>query len=392
MLKRFCSKRSGFTLVEIIVAFAVFAIMSTMIAQILQLSVNARRSNSAYEAELAAQEEKLTKIVKDGGDYQNEDMTGSYGLTFIKDTGDELEATLNYAVKSSDKENSAEGINYFLSPVSYDGEYTGTGLGGTGGSGTGGGDAVSADAAMGSTLNVRLTASKGMSYVTVKQVIKDTSYTGAGARYFFEVCGDGSAMLAEDKPYTQYKMYFYMEGKYDAAQSGVVYEDENGNKYTQQVPLAADIIDVGYLATDSLSSATSFSCAKPHDTPVNTVTGNSYSVKWNGGNVVRVGVPFTNEGGGLSYGANNMLTNAGMTASTTTKFYVTFAEDPGELTTASFGSGLNVSTSGSGTKYTLYNIPSSLNPSVNVNAVVYGAHEYVRVPYTGLEDPDIVVE
>lgn len=59
MLRKLCSKRSGFTLVEIIVAVAIFAIMSTMVAQVLQLSVKARQSNKEYGEDLARQEEQL---------------------------------------------------------------------------------------------------------------------------------------------------------------------------------------------------------------------------------------------------------------------------------------------------------------------------------------------
>ena len=48
-MKRLFSKKSGFTLVEIIVAFAVFSIMASMIIQILNLTVSHQQSNRAFE-------------------------------------------------------------------------------------------------------------------------------------------------------------------------------------------------------------------------------------------------------------------------------------------------------------------------------------------------------
>ena len=59
MMKRIFSKRSGFTLVEIIVAFAIFAIMMSMIMQILQLSVSQRRANNEFAKDTATQKEAL---------------------------------------------------------------------------------------------------------------------------------------------------------------------------------------------------------------------------------------------------------------------------------------------------------------------------------------------
>ena len=138
MLKRLYSKRSGFTLVEIIVAIAVFAVMSTMIAGIMQMASTQRRRNNEYGQQLADQEKLLAQVVKDGNDYKAEfdgDPTlayGDYNLTFTDKTSTAYDVKLAYAIKGADGSDTAEGINYFVSPVPYDGVFDGSGASGGG--------------------------------------------------------------------------------------------------------------------------------------------------------------------------------------------------------------------------------------------------------------------
>ena len=56
MMKKIFSKRSGFTLVEIVVAFAVFAIMAAMILQILNIVMYEKQSNADFAHQMETQE------------------------------------------------------------------------------------------------------------------------------------------------------------------------------------------------------------------------------------------------------------------------------------------------------------------------------------------------
>lgn len=359
MLKRFYSKRSGFTLVEIIVAMAIFAIMAAMVAQILQLSVKARQRNTAYGEELATQEERLTKVVKDQNDFQNK--TSDYSLTFTGTDGTtEYPVTLAYEVKDAAGENTPEGINYFVSPVNYDGKFPDNGLGNSSGNSGNGGTQVggSTATAVGLTTglcNVRLSASKGMAYVEVKSVKKVSSseLSGTQVRYVFECAASSSGMRGVDLPYSEYKLYFYMNGQYDMEQSAVVHDAPDGSKYTNKVPLAAEIVNVGYCSADGTPTTRSNAT-------------DSYTVRGGGKNVVRIGVPFKDEGGNM-----NNYTSSGFDGSKSITFYVDFEQDPGNLTTASFGK--NAAPSGTGHKYTL---PSMSEFNNYVNVFVYGYDLY----------------
>lgn len=58
-MKKIFSKKSGFTLVEIIIAFAVFSVMAAMIVQVLNLTLNRKSENNKYEEWLSGQGKML---------------------------------------------------------------------------------------------------------------------------------------------------------------------------------------------------------------------------------------------------------------------------------------------------------------------------------------------
>lgn len=75
-------KRKGFTLVECIVAIAIFALMSALVMQILALSIRQYRSNHHVEMDMDAQ---IQNIAMDNGLLERE--TTDIAIEFIKDGG-----------------------------------------------------------------------------------------------------------------------------------------------------------------------------------------------------------------------------------------------------------------------------------------------------------------
>ena len=75
-------KRKGFTLVECIVAIAIFALMSALVMQILALSIRQYRRNHHVETDMDAQ---IHNIATDNGLLERE--TTDIALEFIKDGG-----------------------------------------------------------------------------------------------------------------------------------------------------------------------------------------------------------------------------------------------------------------------------------------------------------------
>lgn len=338
MLKRFYSKRSGFTLVEIIVAFAVFAIMASMICQMLDLAVRARQSNNAYQRELDTQEHLLTLVEKNSENYKNAD--GAIKLPF--DDGTVVELPFDRLSAMIDAEFDSEGLNYFLAPVNYqaDGEVTPTG-GSAAGSGTNSGSQAS-------RMDTRITGTTGIANVQVIYVVKDTHTYAPGdpmaipaghTRYFFMTsasCGSMPQTLKnEDIPFAQYRLYFYHQPTGNSAQdkseylnipaSSVEYTDKDGKKYTKDVYKTAVITKVGYLKNFDNAKNNGLQSTNTYVDWEDSKNSNKYTIEQKGTNVVRIGSPFTTE-----FGSEGGLNNRGykFTAGNTSKFYVEFEGDP----------------------------------------------------------------
>lgn len=342
MLKRFYSKRSGFTLVEIIVAFAVFAIMASMICQMLDLAVRARQSNNAYQRELDTQEHLLTLVEKNSENFKDSD--GTIKLPF--DDGTVVELPFDRLSAMKDAEFDSQGLNYFLAPVNYqsDGEVTPNGGSGSGGANSG---------SQASRMDTRITGTGGISNIQIIYVVKDTHNYAPGdpmaipaghTRYFFMTsasCGSMPQTLKdEDVPYSQYRLHFYHQPDGTTSQdkseylnmpaSAVEYTDKNNNKYTKDVYKTAVITKVGYLKNFDSAKNNGLQASNISD---GTDNNNKYTIEQMGTNVVRIGSPFTTDNG-----TNGGLNGRGVkfTAGNASKFYVEFEGDP-HLTVESFG-------------------------------------------------------
>ncbi len=234
MMKRIFSKRSGFTLVEIIVAFAIFAIMMSMIMQILQLSVNQRRANNEFAKDTATQREALIVNKKDT---TFDEKTGDVTLKFGKngDTSFSLDVGMEYQMKNAneDAETVGEGLNYFIADVNYDGEGMEVPPGGD--------EDDTLTGAQMARFDTRLTGIKKLDKINVDVVSKgevDGKY-----RYVFTVSSDSAPMVYDDKMYSQFRMYFYDTTSYYSAIAKTEGEDIKSYKKCY-VPV--NVLEVGF--------------------------------------------------------------------------------------------------------------------------------------------------
>lgn len=329
MLKRFYSKRSGFTLVEIIIAFAVFAIMASMVCQILQLSVAARRSNNIYQRELAEQESVLTVIEKSNKMYSGE--KGKISLDF---GGKTIEIPYDVHSAKPDAEFAEEGLNYFVANVNYQtsGEIPATPGGDAGGASNTGSQM--------SRMDTRITGTGGISYINIMDVVKDENTYAEGdkfaipeghTRYFIRCNASDKNMTLkdEDVPYSQYRLYFYSD-EISAGPSDVLYTDASGKKYKKDVYKAAEIVRVGYLCGSfDMIVNNGLNSSRVSDSYSD---ANKFTIDQTSSNCVRIGSPFKKDNG-----SNGGLGGKGQRFDgTSSSFYVEFVGDP-KITTASFG-------------------------------------------------------
>lgn len=388
MLKRFYSKRSGFTLVEIVIAFAIFSIMAAMICQILDLSVSARRSNNLYQRELAQQEAMLTLIEKKSSDFKDE--KGTIALSFTNGTN----VALGYDMLETMSGTEFAGLSYYVSAVNYGaaGEIP---PGVMGGGEEGSGNSGSNTGSQASRMNTRLTGTGGIDYINIQFVVKDDNdrYPDGSpyklpegyTRYFIRCSAAGATSLKdEDVPYSQYRLFFFDESKKNAAAGNIIYTDSSGKKYKNDVPAEAVITKVGYLnAYANTVAADGLKDAYIASTTSNNF--NKYVVEQKGTNCVRIGSPFVlNDDLGVDI--NGQKRGVKFSSGNSSNFYIEVKGDI-DLTTASFGNNAVEDTYGH--RYTpypvyteefdsdgnpIYSDPKDLDKYVNI----YGANIYKR--------------
>lgn len=231
-MKKLFSKKSGFTLVEIVIALAVFAIMASMIAQMLNLAVRRRRSNLDFEKNLQNQEETLITNPKSEEYEKDKDKDGTLKLDFKDQDGKKMPMDLDYQLRSADGTLSDKsGVNYFKGKLSYDGtngqvEYIPDkpGENPTDPSDTGGSSQMS-------RFDTRITGTKGISSVMVSY-----TYSEADDEYTFTVTVTDSGVSSAIKSHSQVTLFFG-EGKAGAPLLEVA-EVNGGTKNTDDLKYA----------------------------------------------------------------------------------------------------------------------------------------------------------
>lgn len=233
-MKRLFSKKSGFTLVEIIIAFAVFAIMATMIIQVLNLTINRKNENTNFEGYLQNQEKTL---VAKGQKYQSDAYDsskapdGTIDLAFTDKDGNALDTgatSFNYQSKTVDNTAGTEGLNYFIAEhVDYAEGGEGTIFVG-GEEGGAGGEAADPGAAGGSSqmsrYDTRLTGTKGINSIKIEATPNATK-----DEYTVKVTVYDSGVDSIIKSHSQVSLFFD-EAKYnkDGAKPNILSVIVNG--------------------------------------------------------------------------------------------------------------------------------------------------------------------
>ncbi|MDE7194887.1 MAG: prepilin-type N-terminal cleavage/methylation domain-containing protein [Oscillospiraceae bacterium] len=312
-MSRIFSKRSGFTLVEIVVAFGVFAIMAAMLVSLTGLAVKQRQANYNFSKELSNQQAYLASHERET-DYESTNPGG----TFQFDFGSGLSATLNYGtVYATDDETSEGGISYFVADADSNSKPTPSSPDGDKGGGTGLALAEKVDSRLYGSSNFDYIRIRNVNKITDPEVLSDLGVPAGSSLYTLDVYAmdNAAAVRKEDTRLARnYKMRFESDvldcGYYNSDSSG------NPNKF------------ISYMNASFLSSSDG-------TYKVSGGGNNQFEILPCSSDTVRVSIPhgaiskyFDTKGG--SYNINNCFPGIEST------FYVVLKGDV-ELTAASFG-------------------------------------------------------
>lgn len=198
-------KKGGFTLVEIIIAFAIFSIMAVMIVQVLNLTLNRRKSNDEFQKNLAEQEQNLYAKPKDTTYDSAASADGQLDLTFHDPSGD-TSMTINYQYKNANDSvaDVKAGINYFTGNLDYDGTIGDTTY-------TPGSNTSNPEDIQGSIMNrydARIIGTKGLTSIKIDSVSGGTVNADGTADYTVSVSINNNNVDSDYKNFSQISLFF----------------------------------------------------------------------------------------------------------------------------------------------------------------------------------------
>lgn len=318
MIKRIFSNKSGFTLVEIVVAFAIFAVMAAAIMQIMMFVSREKSDNAKFLEMLEAQEEMLAA----NGREEFKDEDGKLTLNFKDKTANEISYDMKAANRAED--GIGDGLIYFVSK-----ESTGNGSSGQSGSGSGSGSGSadqSGEQGQMSAVDARITGSTKFDVIRIEEIKKaGEEYTGPGVCYYIQLyAGASSSMTEDEQKYAQFRLNFFKSNSHDTTPQ---YTDESGKTYTREEHDKAYIIDAGYVNCSSLDSVDWGNCksvVKEKNYDSGDSDNNPFCVVKTNDNTLRISSPYTSSGGTVKFNRQSF------------RIYVVFEEDP-NLSFASFG-------------------------------------------------------
>lgn len=317
MIKRIFSKKSGFTLVEIVVAFAVFAIMAAAIMQILNVVSYEKSENAKFIDELAQQEENLAangkkEFVKQDGEV----------VLNIKDAS-QSKIAYDMRAANGDEEGVGNGLVYFVSKDSQSSSPSPSSGGGSS-SNKGGeqGQLGSVDARITGTPKFDTIVFDKIEGVKIPETEADPQLKN-GVCYFIKMHASAQFMTEDEAKYAMFKLNFFSTETVSETENR---EDTDSKKtYQREVPLAANIVDAGYINADNFDWAKKVSVVKER----NISSGydkNPFYVTKTSGNTLRISAPYEKADKDKNVTFNNQEFC----------FYVVFDKDP-NLSYASFG-------------------------------------------------------
>ncbi len=306
-MSKFFSKRSGFTLVEIVVAFAVFSIMAAMLVSLAGLAVRQRQSNNNLSRDLSNQQAYLAE-------HERETVynAADYGGTFEFDFGGGLNAPpLNYSVvRASDDATSEGGIRYFVADANVNNKPV---PGGDDGDGDGG------SLVLAEKVDSRLYGSSNFEYIRVQNVNKVTDPS---------VLSD----LGVPSDSSMYTLDVYAVDN-DAA----IRKEDTRLARNYKMRFESDILDCGYVG--SSSNYISYQNATfGSDGKVSGGGSNQFEILPCSGDTVRVSIP---HGIISKYFESGSINDSNCFPGVESKFYVVLKGDVA-LTESSFGSNVTL--------------------------------------------------
>lgn len=300
------SKRSGFTLVEIVVAFAVFAIMAAMLVSLTGLAVRQRQANNNLSRELSNQQAYLAEHERETT-YNAADNGGKFEFDF----GDGLNASLDYSVvRASDDATSEGGIRYFVADANVNNKPV---PGGDDGDGDGG------SLVLAEKVDSRLYGSSNFEYIRVQNVNKVTDPS---------VLSD----LGVPSDSSMYTLDVYAVDN-DAA----IRKEDTRLARNYKMRFESDILDCGYVG--SSSNYISYQNATfGSDGKVSGGGSNQFEILPCSGDTVRVSIP---HGIISKYFESGSINDSNCFPGVESKFYVVLKGDVA-LTESSFGSNVTL--------------------------------------------------
>lgn len=385
-MKKLFSNKSGFTLVEIIVAFAIFAILASMILSMVRITVMQRNSNAEFTKQLEAETLYLAgHYTQDTEKYGGTDIVSSGTETadgqLVLDFGGTIGSySLNYGLRAASIDSSyytdatqvnldkstivknAEGLNFFVAEgVTYNDPDAGLD---PDNDMEKGGQAVTARA------DTRISGNRYIDYVWIKDIKVDSTYTGPGTRILIESAASPMASVpTDDEPYMQYRLTFCSPTNHSTTEI----TGEDGKTYERKVYNPLNILDCGYLNNTDKSLVYNSGTAKSYKdhTPSASAGVNKYLITKTSDSTVRVAIP-VNSGTTFSAGESTLM-------------YVIVDENIGSIDASYFGKAYT-STDDAGTTTTLANVVPTANgakfykyPKDATGATwlnIYGAFEY----------------
>lgn len=192
MLKKLRSRR-GFTIVEVMVAFVIFAIMAAMVSAILQQTMLAKQENTDLEDEIKNQENVYyrSKQVKNG-EYDSSDQH-TVTMDFVDKTGNSVVTIpLDYSIGDPNPDDADNQItlNYIQGDLNYSTEPNKANPENPGNTGEDGGSVHS-------RLNSYIYGSSDISSISMYMVKAPDSESSGKNRYYISLQVNASALMTD---------------------------------------------------------------------------------------------------------------------------------------------------------------------------------------------------